>query len=125
MKRLGRNDLIFMAVILAVIACAAGWLLLARGETGACVLVTVDGEAYGTYLLSKEQDIPIQIDGETANFLVIRDGKADMTEADCPDRLCVRQKAISRTNETIVCLPNKVVVQVMGSKESGFDSIAK
>lgn len=125
MKRLGRNDIIFMAVILAVIACAAGWLLLTRGENGACVLVTVDGEAYGTYLLSEEQDIPIQINGETANFLVIRDGKADMTEADCPDRLCVRQKAISRTNETIVCLPNKVVVQVMGSKESGFDSIAK
>ena len=61
--------------------------------------------------------IPIQKDGKTTNLLVIKDGKADVTEADCPDKLCVHQKAISKTNETIVCLPNKVVVQVIGTGE--------
>ena len=63
--------------------------------------------------------------GKTTNLLVIKDGKADVTEADCPDKLCVHQKAISKTNETIVCLPNKVVVQVIGAGESELDSIAR
>ena len=48
-----------------------------------------------------------------------------MVEADCPDKLCVHQKAISKNNETIICLPNKVVVQVTSGEESEFDSVAK
>ena len=48
-----------------------------------------------------------------------------MIEADCPDQLCVHQKAISKDRETIVCLPNKVVVEVKSKTESEFDSIAK
>lgn len=126
MKRVSRNDMIFLAV-LAVIAAAVFVIfsVVGKKEDGAYVLVTIDGETYGTYSLWDEQEIPIIQDGVTTNVLVIEDGIADMTEADCPDKLCVHQKAISKNNETIVCLPNKVVVQVMGSEESGFDSIAK
>ena len=80
---------------------------------------------YGTYALGEEQEIPIVQDGVTTNVLTIRDGRADMTEADCPDKLCVHQKAISKNHEMIVCLPNKVVVEVTGSEENGFDSIAR
>ena len=75
--------------------------------------------------LGEEQEIPIVQDGVTTNVLTIRDGRADMTEADCPDKLCVHQKAISKNHEMIVCLPNKVVVEVTGSEENGFDSIAR
>ena len=75
--------------------------------------------------IEQEQEIPIVQDGVTTNVLTIRDGRADMTEADCPDKLCVHQKAISKNHEMIVCLPNKVVVEVTGSEENGFDSIAR
>ena len=34
-----------------------------------------------------------------------------MTEADCPDHLCMKQKAVDSTGGTIVCLPNKVVIE--------------
>ncbi len=123
-KRFGRNDRIFIAVF----AAAAAMLLLSgrwRLAPGARVVVTIDGERYGEYSLDREQEIPIRIDGVTTNVLTIRDQTADMTWADCPDRLCVQQKAISGENETIVCLPNRVVVQVAGGKESGLDTIAK
>lgn len=126
MKRVSRNDMIFLAVLALVVAFVfLVFSVVGKKENGAYVLVTIDGEAYGTYGLKEEQEIPIIQDGVTTNVLVIEDGFADMTEADCPDKLCVHQKAISKNNETIVCLPNKVVVQVMGSEESGFDSIAK
>ncbi|MBP3488014.1 MAG: NusG domain II-containing protein [Roseburia sp.] len=126
MKRVSRNDIIFLAVLAAVVAVVfLVFSVVGNKEDGAYVLVTIDGEEYGTYSLWQEQEVPIIQDGVTTNVLVIEDGFADMTEADCPDKLCVHQKAISKNNETIVCLPNKVVVQVMGSEESGFDSIAK
>ena len=48
-----------------------------------------------------------------------------MTDADCPDLLCVHQRAIDKEDETIVCLPNKVVVKVVGAKQkSDLDSVA-
>ena len=110
-KRISRNDVIFLAILLAVVTV---FLVVyertgTRADAGACVRVTVDGSVYGM----------------TTNVLTIRDGRADMTEADCPDKLCVHQKAISKNHEMIVCLPNKVVVEVTGSEENGFDSIAR
>ena len=126
-KRISRNDVIFLAILLAVVTV---FLVVyertgTRADAGACVRVTVDGSVYGTYALGEEQEIPIVQDGVTTNVLTIRDGRADMTEADCPDKLCVHQKAISKKHEMIVCLPNKVVVEVTGSEENGFDSIAR
>ena len=125
MRRVSRNDMIFMAVLVVIAAAVFVFFSATGKESGAYVLVTIDGETYGTYSLKTEQEIPITQDGVTTHVLVIRDGFADMTEADCPDKFCVHQRAISKNNETIVCLPNRVVVQVMGSEESGFDSIAK
>lgn len=48
-----------------------------------------------------------------------------MTSADCPDHLCVKQKAISKGGESIICLPNKVVVTVKSDMKSDIDSISK
>ena len=56
---------------------------------------------------------------------MIKDGKADMIHADCPDKICVHQKAVSAENETIVCLPNKIVVTVTNSNEEGMDGFAQ
>ena len=51
-------------------------------------------------------------EGTWHNILVIKDGRADMTDADCPDRICVNHRPVSQEGETIVCLPHKVVVEV-------------
>lgn len=125
-KRIGKRDIILLIIIfIAVIAIWFGYRMMNQGE-GSRVRVTVDGEEYGVYSLEKEQEIPIQVDGEVTNTLIIRDGEADMTEADCPDKLCVNQKSISSAGETIVCLPNKIVVEVISSdEEAEFDTIAK
>ena len=56
---------------------------------------------------------------------MIENGKVKMKEADCPDQICVHHRAISKNRETIVCLPNKVVVEIVSSEESELDSIAK
>ncbi|MBP1754602.1 MAG: putative rane protein, partial [Firmicutes bacterium] len=48
----------------------------------------------------------------------------DMLEASCPDEICVKHKKIHYSNETIVCLPNKVVLEVMDTEDSGVDAIS-
>ena len=65
-------------------------------------------------LSGKENIQRIEIPGKVGKcFLVISDGKADMESADCPNQICVHHSAISHTGETIVCLPNRVVIEVI------------
>lgn len=117
--------MIFIGILTVILLIIFLLFQFLDGEDGAKAEILVDGVSYGTYSLEMDQEIPIEIDGKVTNVLKISDGKADMVEADCPDKLCVHQKAISKNNETIVCLPNKVVVQIISSEESEFDSFAK
>lgn len=114
-----RNDLILMAAVLTI--AIAGFLLYASfgKDSAGMITVTVDGEVFGTYSLKKDQEIQIN----DTNFLIVQDGKADMIEADCPDQICVEQKAVSKNKESIICLPNKVIVEVIGGEETELDEV--
>lgn len=124
MKRFGKKDFLLILALLFVILII--WLAMTyRRVGGSYVTVTVDGEIYGEYALDTAQEIPIVIDEVTTNVLLIRNGVADMTEASCPDKLCVHQPAISKSKENIVCLPNRVVVTAESVEMPEVDSIAK
>lgn len=111
-------------LLILIILCVAGLTVLAHtyiGGRGADkVVVKVDGVIQGTYSLSEDGRIEIN-DG--TNVIEISNGKADMIKADCPDQLCVNQKAVSRNHENIICLPNKVVVEVESVEESEYDAV--
>ena len=77
-------------------------------ENGTTVVVTVDGEERYRCSLFMEKEIAV----DDTNTLVIKDGVADMIFADCPDQICVKHSPISKVGETIICLPNKVVVTI-------------
>ena len=117
-KRKRRNDGIFIAVLLVLVSLggAAFYFLRAPGDT---VTVTVDKKLYGTYSLDTDTTVEIRTsEGETAyNRLVIRDGKAYVEEANCPDGICAAHKPISREGESIVCLPHRVVITVQTARE--------
>ena len=55
---------------------------------------------------------------------IIKDGTVKMSQADCPDKLCVKNRNIHYNHETIVCLPNKVVLEIMDGEASELDMIA-
>ena len=120
-----RNDLIFIAAVLALVAIGAATLFFLRGE-GSTVQVEVDGTIIGTYPLSVDREVEIITgeNGEERNLLVIRDGKATVSTATCPDGICASHKPISREGESIVCLPHKVVITVIGGSGEEPDIIA-
>lgn len=110
--RLNRRDKgLVAAVLIAALACFVPELT--QTGRGAQLEISVDGEVFGRYDLNKDQTITI---GE-GNRCRIEDGTARMEWADCPDQLCVHHSRISRTNETVVCLPNRVTLTVLGDDE--------
>jgi hypothetical protein len=120
-----RNDLIFIAALLLIVALAGLAIYFLRGE-GNAVTVTVDGRHFGTYSLSTDRTVEIRTgeDGEELNLLIIRGGKAYVETATCPDGICAAHKPVSREGESIVCLPHKVVITVTTGSEEGPDIVA-
>lgn len=117
------NDIILMSVI--IIAAALIWLFVrANRSEGATVVVTVNGEVYGSYPLNEDREIRIG-DEEHYNILVIKDSAAEISEASCPDKLCVKQGKTKYDGQSIICLPNKVVVEIKGGGAPENDAVAK
>lgn len=81
------------------------------------VVVEVNGTVWGTYDLYKDAEIRIETENGGYNVLAITDGFAAVTHASCPDKLCVHQHKISRSDESIICLPNKVIVSIVTDGE--------
>ena len=106
------NDIILIAAVLLIAAIGlAAYLIFAKN--GERVVVTLDGEHYADYPLDEDISLTINAkDGVGTNLLVISDGRAYVTEASCPDLICVNHRPIWREGEAIVCLPNKVVVSI-------------
>ncbi len=108
-----RNDIILIVALLLVATLGAVYLFVFRSN-GNMVKVTVDGKLYGEYSLSQNitQDIYSGENNSRCNRLIIRDGKAFVETATCPDGICVAHRKIFRDGESIVCLPNRVVITV-------------
>ncbi len=118
-----RNDLLLILALLLIGGICALILCLTKHD-GAVVSVIQDGTETAQYSLSKPKTIVISDTNGGRNTLVIEDGCAKITEADCPDHLCVHQRAISANGETIVCLPHKLVIKVTAGDAPEVDFAA-
>ena len=122
--KLSKTELSIWLGILAV----TGILFLVYFGTvkkGDFVQVKVDGKVVFTRSLSDNGTYPIKGIGE--NILVIKDGVAWIKEADCPDKLCVKQGKVKNVGQSLICLPNKVVVEVISDSEDSqaVDAVVK
>ncbi len=123
MRGIVRKADIVLGIVMAVLCGILCWSVYGEGSSGAEVVISVDGEVYGRYSLDENRVIDIDGAGKH-NSVSIENGKAFMSEADCPDGYCLEQYrsagGIYRVNQTIVCLPNRVVVYIEnGEGESG------
>ena len=108
------SDIILVGVLLVIGLSVLLISYLGRTD-GATAVVSVGGKVVAEY--------PLAIDGVYylnggTNVLVIEDGKAYIREANCPGyQDCVEQGKISFVGERIVCLPNTLMVEIVGEGE--------
>lgn len=111
MKPLHRRDLLLIASILIIaVILWMGNLLLQKPAVS--VRVTVDGTVVREFDLDKDQEYDIFGHGQGMNHLVIRNGAAWIDGASCPDQVCVKQGRIRQDGQVIVCMPNRVMIQI-------------
>ena len=111
-----RGDGWLMAAVLTATVALAAYLWFSP-RRGAVVEISVAGQVTETLPLDTDTQRLIAGEGGT-NRLVIENGTVRVTEADCPDALCVRHTPISRPGQSILCLPHRVAVTVTGDGDA-------
>lgn len=120
-----KADFIIIGVVLVVVGVLVFFLYGVNGDSGKYVQVEVNGEVVETFELTDDVQKQYDFDGNT-NTLQIKDGKASVIEANCPDGICTNHMPVSRAGESIICLPHKLVVTVLDKvdNDSEIDAVA-
>lgn len=136
-SKIRENDILLGAGLLLGAMCLWCVIYFAgrnMDKNALTIVITVDGQEYYTGSLIESgagenntgstvgNKREIDVDGH--NKVVIADGEVWMESADCPDKLCISQGKISKTGQTIICLPNKTMVTIKGGK-SEYDGVAQ
>ena len=106
-----KNEIILVAIILLVAILAILLLNTTRTE-GNYAVVIYGGEQIAKYPLASDVSWLFDSDG-MENLLVIKDGAAYISEANCPDGRCSRHTPIKLKGETIICLPHRLVIEII------------
>lgn len=114
------NKILIPAVIILAVVCLTGaYAVINSANAGSTVYVYKDGKLVKTLELSEE---PYTVDLGTNTLYVESDG-VSVTSADCPDKLCMKQGKIKNSSRSIVCLPNRIVIEIDG-KKGEVDAVA-
>lgn len=85
-------------------------------------IVTVNGKVLAEIDLSAKKDDEFLIEtSEGNNKIVVHDGGISIVEADCSDGVCVHQGVAKRAGDMIVCLPHRVIIEVVGTDNGDKD----
>lgn len=110
-----------------VIAALAGIVYpiyaMRTGGGASQVIISVDGKAVRTVKLDGHHET-IRVEGvDGYDIIEIRDNKVRIIEADCPDKLCIKQGWIAWAPQQIVCLPNRLVVKIVNEQTKDVDAV--
>ena len=122
-----RSNIKWIIIFAAVCAFSLGiWLLRSNEASDSRIArVELNGE------LLREIDLnavtapyEFEVDAENgSNTVRVEHGRIAVTDADCPDKICVNTVYIENGVVPIVCLPHRLTVTIQGSG-SGFDAVA-
>ena len=118
-----RNTYLFLLVLLAIIG--VGFLIQRYffGKTGATAIIEQDEETISELDLSKDTELVLDDGNGGSNTITVKNGKIAVTDANCPDLVCVHTGSISQTGEVIACLPHKLIITISEKKNSDLDAI--
>ena len=117
-----KRDLILIGILLLA-AFALFFIFKEKQarEEDATAVVTVDGTEIARYSLNRNGTFVLN---GGSNTLIVENGEAWISEANCPDKLCIGFGKISKNGEIIVCLPNRLIVVIEGGEKAEVDAVA-
>jgi len=119
------NKILIPCVVFAfALFCLSAFFLSAKETDYARSTVSVKegNEVVERVHVGAITSFPYEIQCKSNIVCIDKDG-VYMKEAHCPDKLCVNQGKIQKNAQSIVCLPNKIIVEIEG-KKTDVDAVA-
>lgn len=123
-KKIATRWLILFFCLVAVLC--AGLLIWGNqnASAGQIAVISVDGDVWQEADLSNVQESYLLTVPGGSNEILVEPGQISMHWANCPDQLCIKQGVISNGMYPIVCLPNRVVIEIKDEGSSaGIDGV--
>lgn len=121
---MNRNAKLILGALVLVMAVSAAFLRLGGEDTSRPVArITVNGTVVNEIDLNSNslpQTFTYEGAGGFSNTIVAEQGRIRVESAGCPDQVCVQQGWISDGTVPIVCLPNKLIIEIKGGE--GLDA---
>ena len=108
-----KKDLLFITAILLAAGLAFLFFRPQPSESLSRAEISVGGKAVMELDLSEDQVLTVDGAGGGYNRIQVRDGAVSVLEASCPDKVCVHTGTVRYPGETIVCLPNRMIITVI------------
>ena len=113
---------ILAIVLTLVLAFGTGAAFLPKADTGkATVEIWQDGELIKQ--LPLDVDDRLEIHGQYRSLVVIENGRVRMEESDCPGEDCVHSGSVGTPGRSIICLPNRVEIRIVGAEADEVDFV--
>jgi hypothetical protein len=131
-KYIRKADIILLIVLVVIGLAASAALSMSRTEAGknAKVVIESNGKTYAEYSLYTDTTVTVPAPKQNSadnpehyNVVTIKGGEVSVTEASCKNQVCVKHGSISHTGETIVCLPNRLLVRIVDPEGGGYDAV--
>lgn len=116
-RRFGWADALAAVFVLALAALVFLLFYGGRGDHPTAAVISVDGAEVQRVALPQTGTEPLLIRPEGLSYpLTIQVSGSEVTvlESGCPSQDCVHSGVISRSGESIICLPNHLVIQLTG-----------
>ncbi|MBE7020783.1 MAG: NusG domain II-containing protein [Ruminococcaceae bacterium] len=118
-----KGDVITGILLIAITCCSFLFMLPQRADSELTLVIKVNSETYKEIKLTGNYNKLVEINSPFGYNKISIDGKkVKMVEAGCEDGLCIREAEISRPHESIVCLPNRLIVYLTGETELDYVS---
>jgi len=122
-----KNTKLILALLVLAVAASGAFLLLNRGEAEhPTARITLDGELVEEIDLDGvTEPYAFTVEGKNGrtNTILVEPGRIRVSAASCPDQICVNQGFIADGTTPIVCLPNKLMIEILGGGD-GLDAAA-
>lgn len=124
-RRFGWADALAAAFVLALAGLVFVLFYGGGGDAPTAAVISVDGVEIRRVALPVADSEPLTIRPEGLPYpltIQITGSEVTVLESDCPSQDCVHSGTVSRSGENIICLPNRLVIQLTGGGDSGIDA---
>ncbi len=110
-----KKEIVILAIVVVVLAAALLVMNVIGNQDNRKLVISIDGEEYRTIVLTEQTNMHFTIETPDGyNDVVITNGVVDVVSSDCHNQVCVDTHSASKVFDKIVCLPHKLVLEIVG-----------